>query len=117
VPDCLSRCIPIEQRINQHNIPLHEIVPAAEIMSVESKDLREILAEAQVEDKELQIIRQQISEDPDLSHRYSLISDVLFYFDGTRNRLVVPESFIPRVLQALHGSIYSGHLGAEKTRQ
>jgi hypothetical protein len=63
VPDCLSRCIPIEQRINQHNIPLHEIVPAAEIMSMESKDLREIRAEAQVEDKELQIIRQQMSED------------------------------------------------------
>jgi hypothetical protein len=34
-----------------------------------------------------------------------------------QNRLVVPEAFIPRVLQAFHGSIYSGHLGAEKTRQ
>jgi hypothetical protein len=84
-------------------------------MTITDTDFRDKLKTAQREDPNILTIIEQIAHSTDSSHRYVIVDNLLFYFDGSWRGFVVPWTYIPRLLQAYHGSPYATHLGADKT--
>jgi hypothetical protein len=108
--DCLSRLIPIEEKTHPFDGD-DTTTPSDQRMTITDTDFRVNLKTAQREDPNLLPIIDQITQSPDSSHRYVIVDNLLFYFDGSKRRFVVPSTYVPRLLQAYHGSSYAAHLG------
>jgi RNase H-like domain found in reverse transcriptase/Reverse transcriptase (RNA-dependent DNA polymerase)/Integrase zinc binding domain/Aspartyl protease len=109
VADCLSRLVNLSDKPAKTPTPhmVNFLFPS---------DHRSLLVTAQQNDPLIQSLRRRRSTDKSLQRCFTEVNSLLYKLDrhSGRPRLVVPESFVPKLLNAYHDHEGSGHIGRDK---
>jgi len=114
VPDGLSRNLDVpEEFTKEGNVSVEDILrDEADCLNIEGTDMRSQLKDAYQSDKLLLPVyeRALMSEYKSSGHFY-VQNHVMYYKPDRVSRMVVPRSFIAKILSVYHDTNYNGHPG------